>query len=438
MRQWTTASILVLLTAPCALVAESGTASDPEAPERVTFHEHVEPILQRSCQGCHRPQGAAFGGMRAPMSLVSYEDARPWARSIARQAEARTMPPWFASDHTAGQFENERTLTGNEIETLVRWAQTGARRGDPALAPVPVEWSDWEGWMIGEPDLVVDLAEPFWIGDDIVDLNISLPAEAITEEMLPEQRWIAAAEFRPGSDAVHHIIVSKRAASAEEPGAAGMIGGIAPGSEPFHLPQGVGRLLSAGTKIWFQMHYNKEAGEGTGRWDRSQMAIKFHPADAEIEEIAQWWPIGNRDFEIPPDTSGWKVGAARTFENPVTIYSYLPHMHLRGKAAKYVAFYPDGSSELLLEVPRYDWNWQTNYTYKVPKTLPAGTRVEVSMWFENTEARDQETLLDIDPHRAVRFGGPTTDEMMLGWIDYSEKLEHAEPELDAPTAARSD
>jgi hypothetical protein len=419
---------LVAFTGP--LLSSGGNVA-VDVPELVTFHEHVEPILQRSCQGCHRPEGAAFGGMHAPMALVSYDDARPWAKSIARQVEARKMPPWFASGATHGQFTNERVLAEAEIATLVRWASTGAERGDPEQAPAALDWSSWEGWMIGEPDLVVDLAEPFFVGDDVVDLNITLQGVLITEEMLPEPRYIMAAEFRPGSEVVHHIIGSKAAMEAEAEGASGMIGGIAPGSEPFVLPEGVGRLLVPGTRIFFQMHYNKEPGPGTGVWDRSQIAFKFHPKDAKIERVAKWTAIGNRDFEIPPEVASWKVGASMMFPHETTIYSYLPHMHLRGRAAKYTAHYPGGGSELLLEVPWYDWNWQTNYTYKSPKVVPAGTRIDVEMLFDNTEERNAITALEIDPHKAIRFGGPTTDEMMLGWIDYAEHIKVEEQRFDA-------
>jgi hypothetical protein len=166
-------------------------------------------------------------------------------------------------------------------------------------------------------------------------------------------------------------------------------------------------------------------------WDRSQIAFKFHPKDAKIERVAKWTAIGNRDFEIPPEVASWKVGASMMFPHETTIYSYLPHMHLRGRAAKYTAHYPGGGSELLLEVPWYDWNWQTNYTYKSPKVVPAGTRIDVEMLFDNTEERNAITALEIDPHKAIRFGGPTTDEMMLGWIDYAEHIKVEEQRFEA-------
>ena len=417
--------VLVLTLALCALPAlaaeSAATNADPDA-SAVTYHRDIEPLFQVNCQGCHRPEGVALGGMIAPMPLTTYDEVRPWARSIAKKVKSREMPPWFASEEFHGVFSNERTLNDEQIATVVKWATTGAAKGDPADAPAPMPWPENNGWTIGEPDLVLDLAEPFWIDDDVRDLNISLKAETITEEMLPEARWIEAVEFRAGSNVVHHIIGSRRAASAEEPGSTGLFGGIAPGTEPFALPEGVGRQLLPGTQVFMQMHYNKEPGPGTGVWDKSQIAFKFKDKDEPITRIADWEAIGNSDFEIPPGAENWEVGAAKTFEHDATIFSLLPHAHLRGKYAKYTAFYPDGTQEVLLEVPAYDWNWQTLYDYNEPKFIPAGTRVELIIHFDNTMEREEIIRAqgtEIDSQRAVRFGGPTYDEMMLGFVDYA-------------------
>ncbi len=408
-----------------AMGSAAATALDDNAPARetVTFAKDILPILQQNCQVCHRPAGENMAGMIAPMPLMTYREVRPWAKSIAQQVQARTMPPWFASKEFHGIFANERTLTDAEVDRFVRWVAAGAPEGNPADAPAPVSWNTTEeGWSIGTPDLIVSLAEPFWVKDGVEDLNISLKAEPITVEMLPEPRYIAAVEFKPGSEVVHHIIGSRRHGDAEEPGAEGMIGGMAPGTDPFILPEGYGRLLLPGTQMYFQMHYHKEPGPGTGVWDHSQMAFKFHPKDQPIKRNVEWSPVGNRDFEIPPTHGNWMVGAARVFPHDTTIFALLPHAHLRGKAARYVAFYPNGRVETLLDVPRYDFNWQTNYTYREPKRIPAGTRIEVTMWFDNSETRGA-YVPNINIHEPVRFGGPTTAEMMLGWIDYAEEVD---------------
>lgn len=418
---------LALIAGTPVLAATGTTANVAEVP---TYHKDIEPILQHNCQGCHRPEGSELGGMIAPMSLMTFEEVRPWARSIAREVEARDMPPWFASQATHGVFANERVLTAEQVATVVGWAKAGAPKGDIADAPAPREFVSYDGWSF-EPDLVIGLAEPFWIDDNVVDLNISLKTELLTPELLPEPRWVAQLEFRPGSTAVHHIIGSKVAAEAETPGASGMIGGIAPGTEPVALAAGTGRLLLPGTQIYFQMHYNKEPGAGSGLWDNSQMAIKFHPREMKINRIVEWEAIGNRDFEIPPGVDEWEVGASKVFEHDTTLYSLLPHMHLRGKYASYTAFYPDGTQEVLLEVPEYDWNWQTNYQYIDPKFLPAGTRIEVIMTFTNNEERNAVTALELDTTRPVRFGGPTTDEMMLGFLDYAY---HTNEQAETPSS----
>ena len=411
-------------------------AANAEAGAGYTFHRDIEPLFQESCQGCHRPEGVVFGGMIAPMSLVSYDEVRPWAKSIAKKVENRQMPPWFASEEFNGVFTNERSLSSEQVQMVVDWVKSGAPKGDPAHGPEPTQWASQATWLIGEPDLVISLDEPFFVDDDVVDLNISLKAEMITKDMLPEPRWIEAIEFRPDSSSVHHIVASRRAAEAEAPGSTGLLGGMAPGTEPFYLPEGAGRLLVPDTQIFMSMHYNKEPGAGTGVWDRSQIAFKFKPKHERVTKIANWEAIGNGDFEIPPNTANWEVGASKIFANDTTIYGYIPHAHLRGKYAKFVAFYPDGSEENLLEVPWYDWNWQTNSLYREPKTIPAGTRIELTMRFDNTDERNSLTFLDINPNRAVRFGGPTTDEMMLGFIDFAEHTDTPAGVVETPSSGQ--
>ncbi len=421
-------SLLVSIALSMALItlpALSAPSSTTDKSGELTYHKNIEPLFQQNCQGCHRAEGLAYGGMIAPMPLMTYEEVRPWARAIAKKVMSKEMPPWFASEEFHGVFRTERTLTDEQIAMVVDWVKAGAPQGDPANAPDPIVRDDYEGWAIGKPDLVVNLAEPFWIADDVRDLNISLKAEMITEEMLPEARWIEAVEFRPGSDVVHHIIASRNAAEAEEPGSTGMLGGIAPGTEPFVLPEGFGRQLLPNSQIFLQMHYNKEPGEGSGRWDHSQVAFKFKPKEEKVEHVVVWEGIGNNSFEIPPNTQNWQVGASKIFEHEATIFGFVPHMHLRGRFAKYVAYYPDGTEETLLEVPWYDWNWQTNYEYKEPRVVPAGTRLEVTMFFDNTEEREdliRAQGTEINAQRPVRFGGPTYDEMMIGFVDYAYNI----------------
>jgi len=382
----------------------------------VTFTKDVLPILQENCQNCHRPTGANLSGMVAPMSFMNYQETRPWAKAIAKAVETRDMPPWLATEATHGVFRNERILTEDEIATISQWVKSGAKRGNPADAPAPVEWGD-QVWSIGEPDLVIDFPEPFFVEDEVEDLyqNIEI---VLTKEMLPEDRYIRALQYRPGSEAVHHIIGYSSSPDAEGGDRMGrqQLGGMAPGTDPNVLPDGFGILLKVGSTITQQMHYHKEPGAGTGVWDNSQLAIVFQKE--EVTHPITIEPVAYGNFEIPPHQKAWKVGARKTFENPIIVTSLMPHMHLRGTAARYFAHYPDGSKELLLDVPVYDFNWQTDYFYKEPKHLPAGSSIQVEMFFDNSE--DRAAFTEINPGRAVRFGGPTTDEMDLMWMTYTE------------------
>jgi len=399
-------------------------------PEKVTFTKDVLPILQNNCQNCHRPLGVNSSGMIAPMSFMDYKQTRPWAKAIAKAVTEKSMPPWYATQEFHGVFRNERTLTADEIEIIDKWVKTGAKRGNPADAPEPIQFPE-TGWAIGEPDLVVSFDEPFFVPDDAEDLYQNITVE-LTPEMLPEDRYITALELKPGSEVVHHILAF--AISPDGSGRDGewdtMIGGMAPGTDAILAKEGFGTLLKAGSTLLFQMHYHKEAGPGTGVYDVSHMGFQF--ADGPIPHPMTIDAVAHRSFEIPPNQSNWKVGAAKIMDEDTLLLGMTPHMHLRGKAAKYTAYYPDGSSEVLLHVPEFDFNWQIEYTYKEPKLLPKGTRIEAVAWFDNSQERADYTY--INPDRSVRFGGPTTDEMDLMWIGTAP----AEPQPDPTYETKSE
>lgn len=372
------------------------------APNDVTFTKDVLPILQENCQVCHRAGGANLGGMVAPMALVEYQEVRPWAKSIAKVVANRDMPPWDASQEFNGVFRNERTLTEDEIATIVAWAEQGAKRGNPKDAPAPAEFpQSAEGWQIGEPDLVVSMPEPYFVEDDVEDLYQTF-FSTLTEEELPNDRWIKAIEFRPGSPVVHHII--------SDP-----LGGIAPGNQASIFPDGYSQLLRKGQTISWQMHYHKEPGPGTGVWDQSKAGLKFYPEGYEPEHPIRMAPLANLSFVIPPGEPHHVEHASETFDRAIQILSFTPHMHLRGKYAKYVAKYPDGKTETLLEVPEYDFNWQTSYEYPEPKVMPAGTTIDLTMAWDNSANNPSNP----DPTKTVRFGEPTTAEMMFGFMSYA-------------------
>jgi len=397
----TSATLLALtaLLAPASFAAEANDA-EPGSP---TFYADVLPILQDNCQVCHRPNGANLGGMVAPMAFTSYAETRPWARSIARQVDARTMPPWHASRELHGVFENERTISDDQIGKLVAWAEAGAPAGDPADAPPQRAWGSPDGWTIGEPDLVLDMGVDYFVEDDVEDQYITFTT-TITEDQLAEPRWVRGVEFRPGSSVVHHIIARP-------------LGGIAPGNDPTWYHEGYGTKLEPGTEIRWQMHYHKESGEGTGVSDRSLVALKFYPEGYVPEHVVVTDPLARFDFEIPAGDSNYTSVTSTKFERDSILLGYTPHMHLRAKSARYVAKHPDGTQEVLLDVPRYDFNWQTHYEYPADgKAIPAGTEIELTMSWDNSADNPSNP----DPGETVVYGGPTTSEMMFGFVSYTD------------------
>lgn len=404
--------VAALAAAALSLTALPARADDNAPSGRPTFYADVLPIMQNNCQNCHRPAGQNLGGLIAPMSLMDYAEARPWAKSIATEVSSKRMPPWHADEKFDGTFRNERRLSDQEIATVVRWAETGAAAGNPAEAPAPKVYPQTE-WSFGQPDLVLAMPEEFLVGDDIEDHYHNFTVQ-LSEEQLPEDRWIQAVEYKASGPVVHHIIGYAYPAGAQARQDRGMIGGIAPGSEPRSFPDGYGLKLHKGGTFVFAMHYHKEPGPGTAVKDISHVAFKFYPKDAKVKPLTIA-PIGNHLFEIPPGHPNWEVGGAQTFTRDIEILDLQPHMHLRGKDARYTAYLPDGTVEELLYVPRYDFNWQIGYEYPQPKRLPAGTRLEVTMHFDNSTNNPANP----DPGKAIRFGGPTTDEMMLGWMNWA-------------------
>lgn len=405
----------LLLGLALALIAPLSLAEAPKSP---TFTKDVMPILQANCQTCHRPKPINMSGMVAPFALTSYQEARPWAKAIAQAVTTRYMPPWFATEAFHGVFRNERGLTQDEIDTIVRWVEQGAKRGNAADAPDPISFSNKE-WWLGEPDLIVSLPEKIWVSDDVTDwqpmINVTL-----TDEQLPEDRWLKTIEAQAGSAPVHHIVVYSvnphQEMRREAAGGLGFgnIGGLAPGAEPSLLQDGYGILLKKNSTLRISMHYHKEPGPGTGAWDQSRLGFFFYDKDEDVTPI-NIEPIGNLRFEIPPYAKNHVVSMEHTFKRAFEVLNYLPHMHLRGVAAKYTAIFPDGTSEVLLDVPRYDYNWQLYYEYPEPRTFPAGTTIKVDMTFDNSPENESNP----DPSKTVHFGGSTTDEMALGWMYYS-------------------
>ncbi len=419
------------LGAALALAVTVPAFANGEPAGAVTFAKDVLPIFHKNCVGCHRPGGDSIAGMVAPMSLMNFEEARPWAKAIEKMVTSKLMPPWYASEETHGVFANERGLTPEQIELVATWVRTGAKLGNPADAPASPVFPETGGWLIGNPDLIVPIKEPYWVEDDVVDEYVYFSVK-ITPEMLPEDRWLRAIEWRPDSDVVHHIVGSELFTADGKMGYQGM-GSIAPGEEPHVFEEGYGKRLHAGSVLRFSMHYHKEPGKGSGRWDQSSVGFRFwdDEKDPPIKHNMIWTGISNGTFEIPPGQSDWQVGAAMTFERDALVVSLHPHMHLRGKDATYFAVLPDGSREQLLRVPSWDFAWQLDYTFKEPRRFPKGTRIEFVVTYDNSTAN----AANPDATVPVHWGGPTTDEMMIGFMHYTD----AEPrDFAAEAAAKPD
>ena len=405
----------------------------------VTYYKDVLPIMQDNCQTCHRPSGENISGLIAPMSFMDYTETRPWARAIARKVEAREMPPWFASA-PKGVFANERGLTEDEIDTLVNWVEEGARAGDKADAPPAIEWAETanDGWTYGTPDFVVKMPEPYQIEDDVYDLNITFYTK-LTEADLPADTWVRGWEFRTGDNRVTHPMCSSvippgaqvqadgSAVEGEGADVAGsaLLSCVAEGGESGLLPEGYGVLIEKGSMISFNMHYHKEPAAGSAV--TSEAEIGFFLAKGPVQHKVINDSLANRGFSIPPNHANYRIGSSRVLEKDTRVLTLWPHAHTRAVAARYTAFYPDGTEELLLDVPNYDQGWQVTYKYIEPKLLPKGTRIDVDFWYDNTPERAARQ--EFDSNRFVGHGPRTNDEMSLGFIGYAEV---------EPTAASTD
>ncbi len=416
------------------LVAALGSAllCTSASAQQVTYTKDVLPILQEKCISCHRENGHNIAGMVAPMSFTSYREVRPWAKAIVKAITTKQMPPWGATPEYNGHFLNERVLTAEQANIIERWVEAGAPRGNPEDAPAPMGFPDHDGWNIGIPDLVVYLPEPYYVDDEVSDLNTSFVTE-ISEDLLPENKWLRSIEWRAGSDVVHHIVggsVSPGEITLPDGTNFQSLGSIAPGEDPTIYPEGYGKILHKGSSIRFGMHYHKEPGPGTGTWDYSMIGFRFWDPekDPPVKHQVHWNGISARGYEIPPGHAEWPVGTSRTFKNDTTILSLHPHMHLRGRDMKYVAFFPDGTQETILDVPTYDYDWQINYTYAEPRRVPAGTRIEVQGHYNNSTSN----VRNPDPTAPIH-GGETSDkhEMFIGFISYCDTNEFSAEESAA-------
>ena len=368
-----------------------------------TYSRDVAPILQRRCAECHRP------GEVGPFPLQTYRQAARWAGAIADAVEGGRMPPWHA-DPRFGKFANDSRLTDREKRLIAGWAEDGAPEGHPDDLPPPASFP--VGWRIPEPDVVVSMAGPF-----------SVPAGGVVDyqtfEVDPGFRgdmWVRAAEIRPGNrKVVHHINVFLKApGSRNDLDTTGELESyfletMTPGSPPMILPEGMAKRVPAGWKLVFVVHYSPI---GTTQVDRSSIGLVLADPASVRKEVATN-VVFDPDLRIPAHASSHRVERSRRFDDDVLLLAMFPHMHLRGKSFRYEAIYPDGREEVLLDVPRYDFNWQNRYKLTEPKRLPAGTILRCIAHYDNSSANP----VNPDPGALVLAGKQSWEEMFNGYYD---------------------
>jgi len=457
-------TFLIAVLAACAFsvaVAQPGAqtpAKSAPGTSLPTYSKDVAPIFYKNCTSCHR------AGEIGPMALVTYQDARPWAKSIATKVAAGTMPPWYG-ESAHSEFTNDRRLTEADKATILTWANGGAPEGNKAdLPPVP-KFAD--GWQIGQPDAVFTLQEDY-----------PIPASGTLEYKyfeiptnFTEDKWVKAFEVRPGDrSVVHHIIVfgrpparpappattttpaetttaastttttaaaprpqppftfapgmqeprdeavqaAKRAPNNDRPAPRGgtgpFVADFAPGQAVRVYAEDTAIRVPAGTTFVFQIHYTVSGKAAT---DRSRIGMVFAKEKPKTEVMIA--ALQNGNFTLPAGQADVKVDAEMTLNRDMTIWSLLPHTHVRGKRWEYQAIYPDGRTEAILSVPKYDFNWQTEYVFKQPLKLPKGTKIHSTAWYDNSAANKANP----DPTVDVHWGDQTWQEMQFTAFAFS-------------------
>ncbi len=421
-----------LTLAWCGLVLARGTAFEPQYAQKPetgvpTFAKDVAPILYKTCTECHRP------GQIAPMSLLTYEEVRPWAKSIRDEVNDGTMPPWHA-DAPHGSFLNERRLTAAEKDIIAKWANGGAPKGDDKDLPKVPTFT--EGWTVGKPDVVFEMETPY-----------ELPAEGTIQYeyfYLPtnftEPKWVKSIEVRPGNrEVVHHVLVSYRAQpdlqrtpvlrqspSARIPqertpgirqnpprqgmGPQRLLATYAPGTDAQVAPPGTAFRLEPGGVIELQIHYTTKGEKAT---DRTKVGLVFATEPPSLE--VRPGQFINGQFTLPAGADNVAVDADVEFLQDATVWGIFPHTHLRGKKWEYKMILPDGTTKSILSVPNYDFNWQTYYMFKEPLKVTKGTKIISTAWYDNSAGNKSNP----DPKVDVKWGDQTWEEMQYTGVLFS-------------------
>jgi mono/diheme cytochrome c family protein len=394
-----------------AATAAPGCELDlPAMPEALatdlTYHRDIARILQQNCVTCHREGGIA------PFALDDHAAVDDRIGVLRRVVREGTMPPWFAAapaDDSENPWANDCSLSPRDKADLMAWLESKDRPlGDPAEAPLPLSFP--EEWTIGTPDLIVQLSRPYEI-----KATGYMPYQFdVVETTLTEDRWVTGYEILPSArDVVHHVIVQvhEKGSSAKdrEEGIGGFWAAYVPGNGARTYPSGFARKLPAGAKISFQIHYTPS---GTARTERLRMGLVFakETPQYEVKTLA----LADRSLNIPPGVRSHEESMSRKVPFDIPVTSFMAHMHVRGQAFRYELISADGTSETLLDIPRYDFNWQLRYELKVPRLILAGSTMKVTALFDNST----QNKANPDPTKTVKWGSQTYDEMMIGYVEY--------------------
>jgi mono/diheme cytochrome c family protein len=441
---------LQLCIAPCLWGQMTGMAKPDSAAlpvtkaSNLTFTRDVAPIVQQNCQSCHRP------GEGTPFSMLTYEDARPWATAMKRMVVTRAMPPWFEDGHTE-KFENNRSLTQAQIDTIADWVDAGAPKGDPKDLPPPVDFV--KGWAIPKPDKVYQLPRAFSVpATGILDYQYVIIPTGFTKDT-----WVQDVEAAPTDrSVVHHIVAYVRTPGsnyfkgqpkeeffvappaktdekvAKDDVPSDWLVGYAPGQPPDMFGPGQAKLIPAGSDIVLEVHYMPEGKAATDQANLGLVLAKEPPT-----ERVMTLSTGNEKFKIPPGDPNYRVDASFTFRREVTLLGMHPHMHMRGKDMSYRLVFPDGTTRSILNVPHYNWHWQLWYNLAKPIVLPAGTKVECTAHYDNSAGNPENP----DPSKTVTWGQQSFDEMMVCFFNVAFPADTPSKELQplpaTETAART-
>jgi hypothetical protein len=370
------------------------TAQSSQTP---TFTKDVAPILYENCVTCHRP------GEMAPMSLLTYDQARPFARAISQRVGLGTMPPWHAEGPT-GVFSNERKLTPAEKDVLTRWAANGAPQGDPKDLPSPPVFP--EGWTIGTPDAIVSMPQPYNVpaSGTINYQYFSAPTN------FTEDKWIQAITQQIAGDAGPLAQALAAGAQRERVQRGPLIATTAPGTNAQIFGPSSALRIKAGSVLTLQVHYT-----ATGKPESDRTSVGFVFAKQAPKQEVRSASFINVQLRIPPGAENHRVDSLIEFNQDAHIVALFPHTHLRGKSWEYRLTYPDGREEVVLDVPRYDFNWQTYYQYAKPLAVPKGSRLLAIAHYDNSK----NNKANPDPNVEVRWGDQTWQEMQYSGITYT-------------------